>query len=51
MALGVNPSGTSYNSNSFFIGNIYSVRVYNRALTEEEILHNYNYDIEKFNLD
>ena len=34
----------------YFQGEIYSIRVYNRALTEEELLHNYNYDIEKFNL-
>ena len=31
--------------------NIYSVRYYNKALTEDEILHNYSYDKEKFNLE
>ena len=31
--------------------NINSIRIYNKALTEEELLHNYNYDIEKFNLE
>ena len=40
-------SGLSY----YFNGEIYSIRVYNRALTEDEILHNYNYDKEKFNLE
>ena len=35
----------------YFQGEIYSIRVYNRALTEEEILHNYLYDIEKFNIE
>lgn len=32
----------------YFQGKIYSIRVYNKALTEDEILHNYNYDKEKF---
>ena len=40
-------SGLSY----YFQGEIYSIRVYNKALTEEEILHNYMYDVEKFNLE
>ena len=39
--------GLSY----YFNGEIYSIRVYNRALTEDEILHNYNYDKGKFNLE
>ena len=34
-----------------FQGEIYSIRIYNKALTKEEILHNYMYDVEKFNLD
>lgn len=51
MALGVNPYGSSYDSNSFYKGNIYSVRIYNRALTKEEISHNYNYDKQRFNLE
>ena len=35
----------------FFQGEIYSIRIYNKALTEGELLHNYNYDKEKFNLE
>ena len=34
-----------------FYGKIYAVRVYNRALTAEEITQNYNYDMTRFNLD
>ena len=37
-------------SSYYFQGRIYSIRVYNKALTEDEILHNYYYDIEKFNI-
>lgn len=33
-----------------FYGKIYAVRVYNRALTAEEITQNYNYDIQRFGL-
>ena len=35
----------------YFQGKIYSIRVYNKALTEDEILHNYLYDVEKFNIE
>ena len=38
-------------STYLFNGEIYSIRVYNKALTEDEILHNYLYDVEKFNLE
>ena len=51
MALGVNPYGSTYDAGTFFKGNIYSVRIYNRALTKEEIAHNYNYDKQRFNLE
>ena len=50
MALGVNPAGTSA-QNNFFKGNIYSVRIYNKALTKDEILHNYQYDKQRFYID
>ena len=49
MALGVNPTGSSAEKD-FFAGNIYSVRIYNRALTDNEILHNYQVDKNRFNL-
>ena len=35
---------------NYFQGEIYSIRVYNRDLTEDELLHNYNYDKEEFNI-
>lgn len=36
--------------NPFFKGKIYSIRVYNRNLTSEEMIHNQLLDIERFNL-
>jgi hypothetical protein len=33
-----------------FKGDIHAIRVYNRLLTEEEILHNQNIDIKKYNI-
>ena len=52
MAIAANPSGTSTTDpNRFFKGNIYSVRIYNKALTPEEIHRNYLYDKQKFNLE
>lgn len=44
---GIFIGGSSY----YFGGEIYSIRVYNRALTKDELLHNYNYDKEKFNIE
>ena len=41
-ALGGNPSGTS--CGMFTKEKIYSIRIYNRALTDEEVLQNYNMD-------
>ena len=35
----------------YYQGRIYSIRVYNKVLTQEEILHNYNYDKQKFNIE
>ena len=43
--------GGQSTSTNLFNGEIYSIRVYNKALTEEELLHNYYYDKEKFNLE
>ena len=37
-------------SGTYFNGTLKSFLAYNKALTEEELLHNYNYDVEKFNL-
>jgi hypothetical protein len=38
------------NNKKFFTGNIYAIRIYNRILTEEEIFHNQNIDIQKYNI-
>ena len=35
---------------NFFKGNIYSARIYNKALTEEEIIKNYNIDEKRYNI-
>jgi hypothetical protein len=40
--------GTSYNS--YFNGNIAIVQIYNRALTAQEVLQNYNATKSRFNL-
>ena len=50
MAIGTNPKGSA-SVKSFLKGNIYSVRIYNKALTQEEVEHNYQYDKQKFNLE
>ena len=47
LAVGVNPNGTSTDG-SWFKGQIYSIRLYNRALTDDEIYHNYLVDKERF---
>ena len=33
-----------------FKGNIYSIRIYNRKLTEKELKHNYEVDKNRFNI-
>ena len=30
--------------------NVYSARIYTKALTDAEVLHNFNYDKQKFNI-
>jgi hypothetical protein len=42
--------GADNTGNAFFTGNIYSVKMYNRALTAQEILQNYNATKGRFNL-
>ena len=53
-ALGVNASGENYDnmesSEAFNNFEVYSVRIYNRALTDEEISQNYNVDKERFGI-
>ena len=50
LAIGANPIGSTVNT-EYYNGKIYSVRIYNRPLTDEEVLHNYLYDKQIFNLD
>lgn len=42
--------GSRSADNAFFKGTIYQIRVYNRALTADEIKHNQSIDIEKYNI-
>lgn len=46
---GVNTISTANGSNAV-IGKIYAIRIYNRALTEAEMLNNYNLDLTRYNL-
>ena len=50
IALGTNPKAENAKG-SFLNGKIYSIRVYNRALTEEEVLNNYKIDKARFNIE
>lgn len=50
MALGTNPEPVHSNNNQFFDGKIYSAKVYNRALTAEEIRQNYEIEKEKYGI-
>ncbi len=43
MALGANPTGNEVND-AYLNGTIYSVRIYNRALTDDEVMQNYKID-------
>lgn len=49
MMIGANPGGTSPVSD-FLKGKVYSVRIYNRALSEEEVKQNYTVDKVRFGL-
>ena len=48
LVLGGNPNGTKVNG--VYEGTIYSVRVYNRVLTNEEIKKNYEIDKARFGI-
>ncbi len=50
MMLGTNPSGNKSSDIEMYNGNIYSARIYNRALTDEEIKNNYNVDKYRFDV-
>ena len=52
-AIGVNPNGTvddTGTSEAIFNMKVYSVRIYNRCLTEDEINHNYEIDKARFGI-
>ena len=49
LVLGTNPSGANA-AGSYFVGDMYSVRLYNRALTNVEVEQNYNVDKKRFNI-
>ena len=49
VTLGANPKGTSAEA-QFFNGTIYSARMYNRVLTEQEIKNNYEIDKSRFGM-
>ena len=55
MILGNNPDGDGYETQdpycNWLAGNIYSVRVYDRALTDEEVAHNFRIDKARFNIE
>ena len=46
--LGGNPRVNNSSTEVSFTGEIYSLRIYNRGLTDEEILHNQRIDMEKY---
>lgn len=49
MTIGANSSGANA-SQEYFIGKIYAVRIYNRALSEDEVLHNYQVDKRRYQM-
>lgn len=51
LALGTNPSGTNAQQGAWLNGKIYSVHIYNRALTDEEIAQNYAIDKARFGIE
>lgn len=42
--------GTTWNKDISLNGNIYNIRIYERTLTEQEMLHNYNIDKNRYNI-
>ena len=50
MALGTNPSGSTNVGLESFNGTIYSARMYNRVLTEQEVKNNYEIDKSRFGM-
>ena len=50
MAIGTNPYGNTTNNIEFFDGEVSSVRIYNRALTDEENAVNFLNDRDRYNV-
>lgn len=48
LMLGTNPSGSSPESGYYYTGKIFAVRIYNRALSDEEIADHYAKDYMRF---
>lgn len=50
MAIGVNPSSNTVEGNQF-AGKIYSAAIYDRAITADEVLQNYEFDNERYTIE
>ena len=50
MALGTNPEGSTNIKAESYKGNIFSARMYNRVLTEQEVKNNYEIDKSRFGM-
>ena len=49
VSIGSNPVGSEIGT-ALYKGYVYSAKIYNRALTEEEVLQNYEYEQERYNI-
>mgnify|MGYP002548899424 FL=1 len=49
MMIGANPAGNAVQQ-EYFVGKVYAVRIYNRALSEDEVLHNYQVDKRRYQM-
>ena len=50
LAIGANPSGQTV-TGDYFNGKIYAIKVYDEAITPEQVTQNYNYEKERYNID
>lgn len=50
VSVGARSVSGSFSTSGHFVGSIYAIRVYNRLLSEEEIMHNYQIDVQKYNI-
>ena len=49
MTIGADPESNGYTG--YFMGNVYGIRIYKEALSEEEIHHNYILDKNKYGIE